>query len=88
MLKATTKKGTGTKIEIEGSLMDTVQDLAMIIHAVYDALSKQEFLAGEVFRQILMDALNDDKCPVWKLNDSEPTVMVDLSELARRLREE
>lgn len=88
MLKATAKKGTGTKIEIEGSLMDTVQDLAMIIHAVYGALSKQEFLAGEVFRQILMAALNDDKCPVWKLNDSEPTIMVDLSELARRLREE
>ena len=88
MLKATAKKGTRTKIEIEGSLMDTVQDLAMIIHAVYDALSKQEILAGKIFRQILMDALNDDKCPVWQLNDDEATVMVDLSELARRLREE
>ena len=88
MLKAIAKRGTGTKIEIDGSLMDTVQDIAMIIHAVYDALSKQEILSGKIFRQILMDALNDDKCPVWELNDAEATVMVDLSELARRLREE
>lgn len=88
MLKAVAKRGTGTNIEIDGSLMDTVQDIAMIIHAVYDALSKQEILAGKIFRQILMDALNDDKCPVWELDDAEPSVVVDLAELAKQLREE
>lgn len=88
MLEATVEKGTGTKIEIEGSLMVTCQDLAMIIHAVYSALSKQTILAGKAFRIILMDALNDNNSPVWVLDKTESSVVIDLSRLARRLREE
>ena len=88
MLKAIVNKETGINIEIEGSVMDTVQDVAALIRTVYSALYEQDPIAGKSFRAIIMEALNDNNCCIWELDDSKPSIMVDLTELVKQLREE
>lgn len=88
MLKAIVNKETGINIEIEGSVIETVQDVAALIRTVYSALYEQDSIAGKSFRTIIMEALNDNNCRIWKLDDSKPSIMVDLTELVKQLREE
>ena len=88
MLKAVVNKETGVNIEITGSILDTIRYITAIIHAVYSILSKQGTIEGKAFRTILVGILKDNECPVWELDDAEPSVVVDLAELAKQLREE
>lgn len=69
MLKCHLEKETGTgKIEVKGSPIEILSDVAFLINDVYTLFQNNSPIMGDLFRDILRDAVNDDSSPVWKVS--------------------
>lgn len=69
------EKETGTcKITMKGSPIDILTDVTFIISGVYLAFQKNSPIMGDLFRDILRDAVNDDSSPVWKVSGTNKAV--------------
>lgn len=67
MLKCHLEKETGTgKIEVRGSPIEILSDVAFLINDVYTLFQNNSPITGDFFRTILRDAVNDDSSPIWK----------------------
>lgn len=54
MIKATTNKGE-TKLEVNGTLVELMADVAMILNNFYECLSEKDEHAGELFKKFMED---------------------------------
>ena len=86
MIKAVVEKRS-VHIRLEGGVEEILADMARLIHAAYSAISKQNARFGRVYRDILLDVLDDPESPVWTLCDDYKSVLVDMAELKRQMEE-
>ena len=69
MLKCHLEKETNTgKIEVKGSPIEILTDVAFLINDVYTLFQNNSPIMGDLFRDILRDAVNDDSSPIWKVS--------------------
>ena len=69
MLKCHLERETDTgKIEVKGSPIEILADVTFLISDVYLAFQKNSPIMGDLFRDILRDAVNDDSSPIWKVS--------------------
>lgn len=66
MLKCHLEKETSTcNITVEGSPIDILADVTFLIRNVYLAFQKNSPIAGSIFRDMLLEVVNDYSSPVW-----------------------
>lgn len=85
MIKAVVEK-SGVHLMLEGRGEEILADMARLIHAAYSAISKQN--VGRVYRDLLLDVLDDPESPVWTICDDDKSVLVDMAELKRQMEDE
>ena len=69
MLKCHLEKETGTgKIEVKGSPIEILSDVAFLINDIYLAFRENSPIMGYLFRDMLRDVVNDDSSPIWKVS--------------------
>lgn len=83
MIRAVAEKSK-VRLMVDGGGVEILEDTACLIRAVYSAISKQNPRFGRVYRDLLLDVLNDPESPVWTIfGDDE----VDMAELKRQMEE-
>ena len=87
MIKAVVNKN-GVHLMVEGRGVESLVDTVRLINAVYSAISKQNARFGRVYRDLLLDVLNDPESPVWTICDDDKLVLVDMAELKRQMEDE
>lgn len=69
MLKCHLEKETDTcKIAVKGSPIDILADVTFLIRDVYLAFQKNSPIAGDLFRDMLLEVVNDYSSPVWDVS--------------------
>lgn len=76
MIKATVgdRDGSPDMMTIDGSVMQIVGDMCILVGRIYWALRGQREITGEIFRRVLSESLADASCPIWQeaFRDAEP----------------
>lgn len=66
MLKCHLEIETGTcKIEVKGNPIEILSDVTFLINDIYLAFQKNSPIAGGIFREVLLEVVNDYSSPVW-----------------------
>lgn len=86
MIKAVVEKSSA-HLMVEGGGVEILEDTSRLIHAVYSAISKQDTRFGRVYRDLLLEVLDDPESPVWTICDDDKSVVVDMAELKRQMEE-
>lgn len=69
MLKCHLEKETNTrKIEVKGNPIEILADVAFLINDIYLAFRENSPIMGDLFRTALLDVVNYDSSPIWKVS--------------------
>lgn len=86
MIRAVAEKSK-VRLMVDGGGVEILEDTACLIRAVYSAISKQNARFGRVYRDLLLDVLDDPESPVWTICDDDKSVLVDMAKLKRQMEE-
>lgn len=87
MIKADVERNV-VHLVVGGGGVEILADTARLLRATYSAISKQNPRFGRVYRDLLLDVLNDPESPVWTICDDDKSVLVDMAELKRQMEEQ
>lgn len=76
-------------LELDGDLLDIVEDTAKAIHAIYATLQSGDRRENaEIYRQKVTGMLSDPKSVTWDTDeDTTDAWLVDMAELKRQMEE-
>lgn len=76
-------------LEVDGDLLDIVEDTAKAIHAIYATLQSADSRENaEIYRQKVTGMLSDPQSVTWDTDeDTTDTWLVNMAELKRQMEE-
>ena len=61
-----------TTVECDGEMAEIAGEVGHLAHTLFSAYSHNNPILGAVFKSMVLDIMNDEDSPVWKVRVNEP----------------